>query len=115
MALAGILARSSRAIDLVAKYGGDEFLVILPQTRTEGAVTMGNRIRQAVAETAFAGCQAGEITVSVGVASIPEHGATMEALLAASDEALFRAKEAGRNSVVAADRPGNPARVPELA
>ncbi len=113
--LAAILANSSRAIDLVAKYGGDEFLVILPQTRTDGGVTMGNRIREAVAVSEFTGCKPGDITVSVGVASFPEHGATMEALLAAADESLFRAKRAGRNCVIAAEEPGNPARIPELA
>jgi diguanylate cyclase (GGDEF)-like protein len=113
--LAGILSRSSRAIDLVAKYGGDEFLLILPQTNTEGAVVMARRICAAVAETAFTFCRPGDITVSVGVASFPQHGASMETLLAASDEALFEAKRAGRNCVMAAKRPGQPDRIPQVA
>ena len=102
--LAGILGQSSRAIDLVAKYGGDEFMVILPQTRLDGAVTMAQRIREAVAMTAFPNCAPGEMTVSVGVASFPQHGDTVEALVGAADRALFAAKRASRNCVVSADR-----------
>lgn len=113
--LAGILSRSSRAIDLVSKYGGDEFLLILPQTNTEGAVVMGRRVCAAVAETPFPYSKPGDITVSVGVASFPQHGASMETLLAASDEALFEAKRAGRNCVMAATRPGQPDRIPQAA
>ncbi len=113
--LAGILARNSRAIDLVAKYGGDEFLIILPQTRLDGAVSMGKRVCQAVADSAFPHTQPGAITVSIGVASFPQHGATMEALLAASDAALFAAKRGGRNCVVSAEAPGSPGRFCEAA
>ncbi|HYV51157.1 MAG TPA: sensor domain-containing diguanylate cyclase [Dongiaceae bacterium] len=113
--LAGILARSSRAIDLVAKYGGDEFLLILPQTNVEGAIVMGRRICVAVAETAFPFCRPGDITVSIGVASFPQHGASMETLLAAADETLFEAKRAGRNCVLAAKHPGQANRVPKAA
>jgi diguanylate cyclase (GGDEF)-like protein len=113
--LAAILSRSSRAIDLVAKYGGDEFLLILPQTNTDGATVMGKRICQAVAESAFPHCRPGDITISVGVASFPQHGSTMETLLAASDEALFTAKRSGRNCVIAAERPGQPGRIPKVA
>lgn len=113
--MAGILVESSRAIDLVAKYGGDEFLIILPQTDTEGAETMGNRICRAVAATQFDYCELGAITMSAGVASFPEHGATMRPLLAAADESLFRAKRSGRNCVVVATGPGNPGQIPEVA
>ena len=113
--LAGILARNSRAIDLVAKYGGDEFLIILPQTRLDGAASMGHRICTAVADAAFPHCVPGTITVSIGVASFPQHGATMEALLAAADAALFVAKRQGRNCVVSAESPGNPGRISEAA
>lgn len=105
--LAGILSRSSRAIDLVAKYGGDEFLVILPQTRLEGAVSMANRIREAVAQTAFPHCEAGHMTVSIGVAAYPQHGETVQSLVSAADEALFAAKRANRNCVIPAEKPGN--------
>jgi diguanylate cyclase (GGDEF)-like protein len=113
--LAGILSRSSRAIDLVSKYGGDEFLLILPQTNVEGAVVMGRRICAAVAETAFPFCRPGDITVSIGVASFPQHGASMETLLAAADEILFEAKRAGRNCTLAAKHPGHPDRIPKAA
>jgi len=113
--MAMILARQSRAIDLVAKYGGDEFLLILPQTATDGAEIMGNRICQAVAQNAFPYCQPGDITLSGGVASFPQHGASMEALLAAADDALFAAKRNGRNRIETATRPGQPGRVSRLA
>jgi diguanylate cyclase (GGDEF)-like protein len=113
--LALILSESSRAIDLVAKYGGDEFLIILPQTNTDGGVIMGNRICEAVAATQFPFTTAGDITVSAGVASFPQHGASMEALLAAADESLFAAKNAGRNCVVTATRPGQTGRMHEAA
>jgi len=113
--LALILSESSRAIDLVAKYGGDEFLIILPQTNTDGAMIMGERICQAVAATEFPFTTAGDITVSAGVASFPQHGASMEALLAAADESLFAAKHAGRNCVIAATRPGQIGRMHEAA
>ena len=113
--LAGILARNSRAIDLVAKYGGDEFLVILPQTRMDGAVSMGERTCASVAACAFPHCEPGAITVSMGVASFPQNGATMESLLAAADEALFRAKRQGRNCVVTAGLPALPNRLNEAA
>jgi diguanylate cyclase (GGDEF)-like protein len=112
--LAAILSASSRAIDLVAKYGGDEFLVILPQTRLEGAATMANRIRQAVADTPFPHCRPGEMTISVGVASYPQHGDTLQTLVAAADAALFKAKRSSRNCVVAAENPGTPSGLDDL-
>jgi diguanylate cyclase (GGDEF)-like protein len=113
--MAEILSQSSRAIDLVAKYGGDEFLLILPQTNTDGAMVMGNRICKAVAKNEFQYCKPGDITVSGGVSSFPQHGASMEALLAAADEALFTAKRGGRNCVIAATRPGQPGRITRAA
>lgn len=106
--LAAIISKSSRAIDLVAKYGGDEFMVILPQTRLDGALTMAARIRAAVAETAFPHCEAGGMTISVGVASFPQHGEEVESLVGAADAALFRAKRQSRNCVIAADTSSTP-------
>jgi diguanylate cyclase (GGDEF)-like protein len=68
-----------------------------------------------VAENEFAFCKPGDITVSIGVASFPQHGATMETLLAAADEALFQAKRGGRNCALAAQGPGQPGRIPGAA
>ncbi|HEX7878566.1 MAG TPA: sensor domain-containing diguanylate cyclase [Candidatus Eisenbacteria bacterium] len=96
------LLDNSRAADLVAKYGGDEFLIILPLTGSEGAAIMGERVRKAVAETAFVNAEPGVITISIGVAVFPGHGRSVEDLIASADEALFRAKRGGRNCVQAA-------------
>lgn len=109
--LAAILSDRSRAIDLVAKYGGDEFLVILPQTTTGGAENMGWRICKAVEQARFSHAQPGQITISTGVSSFPHHGATVQTLLAAADQALFAAKAKGRNCVVAATGPASAAHV----
>jgi diguanylate cyclase (GGDEF)-like protein len=96
------LLDNSRGADLVAKYGGDEFMIILPHTGAEGAAIMGERVRRAVAETTFINAAPGEITISIGVAIFPGHGRSVEDLVASADEALFRAKAAGRNCVHAA-------------
>jgi diguanylate cyclase (GGDEF)-like protein len=97
--LAQILVRDGRSIDLVAKYGGDEFVVILPQTTREGACVLAERIKSSVEGTAFPRVGAGVITVSMGVATYPDSGATAGELLEAADVALYAAKQAGRNRV----------------
>ena len=103
--VAQILVREARSIDLVAKYGGDEFVVILPQTEREGACVLADRIQQAVEATAFPLVPPGVITVSLGVATYPENGLTAGELLESADIALYAAKQAGKNQVSsAADR-----------
>lgn len=89
-----------RATDLAARYGGDEFVVMLPDTPARGAMEVAERIRQAVDTSPFT-TDAGRTpcTVSVGVASHPQDGRTIEALLACADRALYDAKAAGRNKV----------------
>jgi diguanylate cyclase (GGDEF)-like protein len=102
---------SLRGMDYASRYGGDEFIVLLPGERIEGAVEVAERIREKVTaarlsgETALAG-----VTVSIGVASFPEHGDDPEAIIAAADGALYHAKRNGRNRVVIADS----GRQPEL-
>jgi diguanylate cyclase (GGDEF)-like protein len=102
--LAGLCAEQVRSFDVLAKYGGDEFTIILPQTPREGAEVVAERVRAAVANHAFALTKAGDITVSLGVAGFPEDGADPVSLLRASDRALYAAKGNGRNRVEVARR-----------
>ena len=89
-----------RFTDVAARYGGDEFVVMLPDTPPRGALEVAERIRHAIEETPFT-AEAGRVpcTVSIGVASYPEDGRSMDALLARADRALYLAKEGGRNRV----------------
>ncbi|MGG5821852.1 PleD family two-component system response regulator [Falsiroseomonas sp. HW251] len=99
-----------RASDVVARYGGEEFLVVMSATGQEEAVIVGERLRGAIAGTPVeAGSDRLSITASVGVAAA-EAGASVEALVAAADSALYRAKNAGRNRVEAAAGVEAPAR-----
>jgi len=89
-----------RFTDLPARYGGDEFVVMLPDTPVRGALEVAERIRHAIEEAPFT-AETGRVpcTVSIGVSSYPEDGRTMDALLARADHALYLAKEGGRNRV----------------
>jgi diguanylate cyclase (GGDEF)-like protein len=94
--VAGILRESVRTTDLVARYGGEEFCIMLSAASANDAMLLAERIRARIAETEFAGRS---ITLSLGVASFPDNGASPEAVIAAADEALYQAKRAGRNRV----------------
>ncbi len=97
--MAGILATQVRSFDLVAKYGGDEFTVILPQTDREGARVVAERMRVAIERHGFAQVAPGAITVSSGIAVFPGDGGDVNGLIQSADRALYRAKRAGRNRV----------------
>jgi two-component system cell cycle response regulator len=104
---AGILKASAREIDKVGRYGGEEFIVLLPGTVLDAAVTFAERTRQQVESHTFT-FEGGSLrrTISCGVAAFPhpriEH---REALVKAADDALYVAKELGRNRVVRFDSP----------
>ena len=97
--IADILRKQTRAVDCVARYGGEEFLIVLLETTVATAALVAERIRARVASEEFAG---GRMTLSVGVAECPSHGDTPETLIASADAALYEAKGAGRDRVVAA-------------
>jgi len=96
----------SRGEDIVARYGGDEFALMMANTSQETAWRRAELIRQRVhsLEIGSNGSQLGPVTLSVGIAILPEHGATAEAVLCAADEALLKAKQTGRDRVVVASR-----------
>jgi diguanylate cyclase (GGDEF)-like protein len=102
--LAEVLGSCIRQVDTLARYGGDEFTVLLVDTGLETGLTIANRIRAAVASALFETRGAGSlsITVSVGVAAFPMHGRTPEELIETADKAMYRAKSLGRDRVCSA-------------
>lgn len=107
-ALAALVKESCREGEIVGRYGGEEFLLVMPGVRKKEALGAAERIRRVIAEYpfAFAGRQpAGKVTVSGGVATWPNDSAEVEGLIRCSDEALYEAKRAGRNRVFAYSTP----------
>ena len=100
---ARLVVESVRSYDTVCRYGGDEFAVILPDSDTQEAVAVAERLRQRVQElVARSGIQA-PVTISIGLASYPKHARTPEELIRAADVALLcEAKQGGRNRVAVA-------------
>lgn len=88
-----------RDTDVVARYGGDEFALLLPRTPIEWSARLADKIRRDVSGCIVEGIR---LSVSIGLASCPEHGRTPRDLFAAADRALYRAKQT-RNAVACAD------------
>jgi diguanylate cyclase (GGDEF)-like protein len=94
--VAQLLVKHSRSFSIVTRYGGDEFAIILVNTAKAGGLTYAERIRAVVEQHPFAH---GPVTVSLGVASLPEDATTVDDLTVAADQALYDAKRLGRNRV----------------
>ncbi|MBW8772281.1 MAG: diguanylate cyclase [Gemmatimonadetes bacterium] len=104
--LARILEENTRKGDTVARFGGEEFMVILPETPAAGALHLAEKIRAAIEEHRFViggDSTTVPVTASIGLARFPEHGTTPETLVMVADEALYRSKQGGRNRVTTAD------------
>ncbi|MEN6370497.1 MAG: diguanylate cyclase [Armatimonadota bacterium] len=111
--LAEVVKDSIRSIDVAARYGGDEFAIILPETDLESGMEVAERLRRAVEEKEFcipAGESASDssqktinATITIGLAVFPDHHRTREGLIMAADIALCRAKHVSRNSTCAYD------------
>lgn len=103
--LSQVILQCVRQVDTLARYGGDEFAVVLVDTGFDVAQKVAERIRRAVEDTPFDAGRGGSLrlTCSVGVATYPQHGRSREQLLDQSDKAMYRAKSNGRNRVCTAD------------
>jgi diguanylate cyclase (GGDEF)-like protein len=93
-----------RDTDFVARYGGDEFVIILPETTAEQAAHIAERIRQGIEQYGFGtgDVQQFKLTASFGVAAYPEHGLTSKELIQRADAAMYMAKDASKNAVALA-------------
>jgi diguanylate cyclase (GGDEF)-like protein len=102
---ASLLVRSIRAEDFVCRFGGEEFVVVLPTADLRASEARAQRIRSKLRDLVVIhdGRSLGAITVSIGVSALPNHGTTEKDLLQCADAALYRAKREGRNRVVVAD------------
>jgi diguanylate cyclase (GGDEF)-like protein len=99
--LADTLRGGLRAVDTAARFGGDEFVIILPQANTDGAMIVAERLRSRVAQMEVPGF--GQMTASFGIATFPNHASSRDALLLGADRALYDAKSNGRNRVSITD------------
>lgn len=106
--IATLVRNQLRAADIASRYGGEEFLVLLPETTTEGARCVADLLRSHIR-----GCRTTPhqiaVTASIGISSTAPEYLTLEALLDAADSACYRAKNAGRNRIVAASDAPAPA------
>ncbi|MFH1502929.1 MAG: diguanylate cyclase [Candidatus Eisenbacteria bacterium] len=101
--LARLLQDASRSCDFVARYGGEEFAIIAPEASADAARRMAERVRELVAEATFEGEEAmpgGNLTISIGVATVPMQASDKCELVERADQALYRSKAMGRNRVM---------------
>jgi diguanylate cyclase (GGDEF)-like protein len=100
--LAHSMAENLRSFDIVGRFGGEEFLIVLPETSSNGASVLANRLREIIENADAVKSDTGEqvhFTVSIGVASMKEGDSAFSTLLGRADRALYDAKSKGRNKV----------------
>jgi diguanylate cyclase (GGDEF)-like protein len=101
MEMAAVILSSIRDTDAVARYGGDEFVIVLPDTGVELACTVAERIRGKIARHFFTGGRNLKLslTASFGVAAFPAHASSPQQLIACADTAMYEAKAANKNCI----------------
>ena len=107
--VAQVLKRHTRTEDIACRYGGEEFLMVLPGCPLEDAYQKAEAIREAIAQlrVTSGGTILSRVTASLGISCHPQHGERMDELIRAADAALYKAKAAGRNQIVATSAPGD--------
>lgn len=98
-ALAGVLRSASRSMDLATRYGGDEFIVVLPETQKTGAIRAAKRIQEQVARLRIRDAAGVRLRISIGIATTKESGTAEAGLLKAADQALYKVKRAGGDGI----------------
>lgn len=101
---AACIRRALRETDVAARYGGDEFIVLLPETTAQGARELSDRIRHSLAEKSMEvhGLRV-DTSVSIGIAAFPEHGVDLRIIMNRADQAMYQSKKAGRDRVTVFD------------
>lgn len=114
-AVGSAIAAQVRTTDKVARFGGEEFVVLLRETDSEGALTLAERIRETIADTILdaRGHSGINVTVSIGLAMARQGDVDISAVIERADRALYEAKSSGRNRVISADE--EPARISTAA
>jgi diguanylate cyclase (GGDEF)-like protein len=104
---ASVIRASARETDVVARFGGDEFAVVLPDTGGDGAMAVGDRVRERIAAHRFLQAEGLSIalTVSVGVATLPDVSISADGLIHAADDAMYWVKDRGKNGIHVAVSP----------
>jgi diguanylate cyclase (GGDEF)-like protein len=101
--MADLMRRTAREMDIITRYGGEEFCLILPGTSKKESLLVGERVRRAIETESFPGeshLPLGRLTTSIGIATFPADGVTANELIHAADLALYHAKALGRNRLV---------------
>jgi diguanylate cyclase (GGDEF)-like protein len=110
--VASVLRNAVREGDYVYRYGGEEFVLVFADVGPAEAVALADRVRAAVASTPLSGDSlepVGPVTISIGLSALPEHGADFATLIELADNAMYSAKELGRNRVILWQEAAKPA------